>query len=173
MARQLAPVISADTTVLSLQNGVLACEVLGRHIPDRQLLGGAACISAFITEPGTITPHGQLQRIVFGEFDGTHSDRVGRLDATLRQAGVDSVVATTSNTVELDNTLSDHRLRFCDGPPMTCRPRRPTTWRTADDASWTGSAGTAPPPPTGSSSSAPANRVIAAALAPYVDGQAP
>lgn len=76
VARQLARSISADTVVLSLQNGVLARTILARHIPDRQLMGGSAYISAFITQPGTITHHGQLQRIAFGEFDGTDSDRL-------------------------------------------------------------------------------------------------
>jgi 2-dehydropantoate 2-reductase len=99
VARQLATSVSSSTTVLSLQNGVLARDILGRHIPDRQLLGGAAYISAFITEPGTITHHGELQRIVFGEFDGTDSDRMRRLDATLRQAGVDSVTSDDINVV--------------------------------------------------------------------------
>lgn len=93
VARQLGSMISADTAVLSLQNGVLARDVLGRHVPAQQLLGGAAYISAFVTQPGTITHHGELQRIVFGEFDGTDSDRVGRLDAALRGAGVDSVTS--------------------------------------------------------------------------------
>jgi 2-dehydropantoate 2-reductase len=99
VGRQLAAAISADTTVLSLQNGVLARDILGRYIPDRQLLGGAVYISAFITKPGTITHNGQLQRIAFGEFGGMHSDRVRRLDATLRRAGVDSLVAEDINIV--------------------------------------------------------------------------
>ena len=93
VARQVAASISSNTIVLSLQNGVVARDILGRHIPDGQLLGGAAYISAFITKPGTITHHGGLQRIVFGEFDGTDSDRVRGLDTTLRRAGVDSVTS--------------------------------------------------------------------------------
>lgn len=99
VARQLGSAIAPDTTVLSLQNGVLARDVLGRHVPDQQLLGGAAYISAFITEPGTITHHGELQRIVFGEFNARHTPRVRQLDDTLRRAGVDSLVADDINVV--------------------------------------------------------------------------
>jgi 2-dehydropantoate 2-reductase len=223
VARQLASAISADTTVLSLQNGVLARDILGSHIPDRQLLGGAAYISAFITEPGTITHHGQLQRIVFGEFDGTHSDRVRRLDATLRRAGVDSVTSNDINVVlwekftflvglsaitsvtrspigvartnpasralllelmtevttlgqrlgvHLDGALPADRLRFCDGLPyeMTSSMandlahgrRLELDWLSGYVAATSGRLGLP----------APASRVITAALAPFVNGQA-
>jgi 2-dehydropantoate 2-reductase len=94
VAAQLAPVISPDTVVLSLQNGVLARSVLSQHVPERQLMGGAAYISAFITEPGTITHHGALQRIVFGEFDGTDSERLRLIRSTLAGAGVDTVASS-------------------------------------------------------------------------------
>ena len=52
LARQVATSIPADTTVLSLQNGVVAREILGRHIPDRQLLGGAASSRPSSPSPG-------------------------------------------------------------------------------------------------------------------------
>lgn len=93
VAAQLAQAISPDTVVLSLQNGVLARSVLSRHVRDRQLMGGAAYISAFITKPATITHHGALQRIVFGEFDGTDSGRLRRIRSTLAGAGIDTVAS--------------------------------------------------------------------------------
>jgi len=224
VARRLASAVSADTTVLSLQNGVLARDVLSRHIPERQLLGGAAYISAFITEPGTITHHGQLQRIVFGEFDRTHSDRVARLDATLRQAGVDSVVADDINVVlwekftflvglsattaitrspigvvranlasralllelmtevtalgrrlgvRLDDTLPEERMRFCDGLPseMTSSMANDLAHGRRLELDWL--SGYVASTSDRLELSAPANRVIAAALAPHADGQTP
>jgi 2-dehydropantoate 2-reductase len=221
VAHQLAPAISADTTVLSLQNGVQAADILGRHMPGRQLLGGAAYISAFITEPGTITHHGQLQRIVFGEFEGTDSDRVRRLDTTLRQAGVDSVTskdintvlwdkftflvglsATTSITrspigvvrtnaasrelllelmtevttlgqrlgVRLDSSLPADRLRFCDGLPhdMTSSMANDLAHGRRLELDWL--SGHVASTSARLELPAPANRVITAALAPFVTG---
>lgn len=99
VAQQLAGVISPTTVVLSLQNGVLARTVLGRHVPERQLIGGSAYISAFITQPGTITHHGELQRVVFGEFNGTNSPRLHRIHTILQQARIDSVVSDTIDRV--------------------------------------------------------------------------
>ena len=223
VARRLAPAISADTSVLSLQNGVVARDVLGRHIPDRQLLGGAAYISAFITQSGTITHHGKLQRIVFGEFDRTHSDRVARLDATLRQAGIDSVVADDINVVlwekftflvglsattaitrspigvvranpasralllelmtevtklgqhlgaQLDDALPEDRLRFCDGLPqdMTSSMANDLAHGRRLELDWL--SGYVASTSDRLELSAPANRVITAALSPFLNGRA-
>jgi 2-dehydropantoate 2-reductase len=223
VARQLAAAISADTTVMSLQNGVVARDILSRHIPDRQLLGGAAYISAFITEPGTITLHGELQRIVFGEFDGTDSDRVRRLDATLSHAGVDSVTshdinvvlwekftflvglsATTSITrtpigvvrtnpasralllelmtevttlgqrlgIHLDNSRPADRLQFCDGLPydMTSSMANDLAHGRRLELDWL--SGHVAACSARLELAAPVNRVIAAALAPFVNDQA-
>lgn len=222
VARQLASAISPDTTVMSLQNGVLARDILGRHISDQHLLGGAAYISAFITEPGTITHHGQLQRIVFGEFDGTDSDRVRRLDATLRGAGVDSLIADDINVVlwekftflvglsattaiircpigvvrttpasralllelmtevtvlgqrlgvQLDNSLPDDRLEFCDGLPydMTSSMANDLASGRRLELDWL--SGYVAATSNRLELPAPANRVIAAALSPFVSGR--
>jgi 2-dehydropantoate 2-reductase len=221
VARQLGTAISPDTTVLSLQNGVLARDVLGRHIPDQQLLGGAAYISAFITEPGTITHHGQLQRIAFGEFDRSGSDRVRRLDATLRGAGIDSLLAedinvvlwekftflvglsaTTSITrspigvvrtnpasralllelmtevttlgqhlgVRLGSDLPADRLRFCDGLPydMTSSMANDLAHSRRLELDWL--SGYVAATSDRLELPAPSNRVITAALSPFVNG---
>jgi 2-dehydropantoate 2-reductase len=223
VARQFASAISPDTTVVSLQNGVMAREILGSHIPDRQLMGGAAYISAFITEPGTITHHGDLQRIVFGEFDGTDSDRVRQLDATLRQAGVDSLPcadinvvlwekytflvglsATTSITrspigvvrsnpasralllelmtevttlgqrlgVHLDSALPTDRLQFCDGLPhdMTSSMANDLAHGRRLELDWL--SGYVASTAARLELPAPANRVLTAALSPFVNGRA-
>jgi 2-dehydropantoate 2-reductase len=99
VARQLAGVIAPHTVVLSLQNGVVARSVLGRHLPDEQLIGGSAYVSAFITEPGTITHHGELQRIVIGEFDGADTRRLRDIHTSLSESGIDSHTSATITTV--------------------------------------------------------------------------
>jgi 2-dehydropantoate 2-reductase len=57
-------------------------------------MGGAASISVFIAEPGKITHHGALQRIVFGEFDGTDSEPLRHIPSTLAGAGIDTVASS-------------------------------------------------------------------------------
>jgi 2-dehydropantoate 2-reductase len=221
VARQLGSAVSPSTTVLSLQNGVLARDVLGRHVPDQQLLGGAAYISAFITEPGTITHHGELQRIVFGEFDATPSDRVRELDSSLRRAGVESVIADDINVllwekltflvglsattcitrspigvvranpasralllelmtevttlgqrlgVQLDASLPADRLRFCDGLPydMTSSMANDLAHGRPLELEWL--SGYVAETSSRLDLSAPANRLVTAALAPFVNG---
>lgn len=69
-AKQLDPVLSPHTIILSLQNGVENEEIIRRHIPRGRVYGGIAYISSRITAPGEITETGGLQRIVFGPMHG-------------------------------------------------------------------------------------------------------
>jgi 2-dehydropantoate 2-reductase len=89
----LAPVIGPDTAVVSLQNGVDNEDQLAAALGAEHVVGGAAFIFSTISEPGVVTHTGGPARIVFGERDNRRSDRVERLLAACREAGIGADIA--------------------------------------------------------------------------------
>ncbi|HVD23535.1 MAG TPA: 2-dehydropantoate 2-reductase [Lapillicoccus sp.] len=89
----LAPVMGPDTAVVSLQNGVDNEDQLAAALGAEHVVGGAAFIFSTITEPGVVTHTGGPARIVFGERDNRRSDRVERLLAACREAGIGADIA--------------------------------------------------------------------------------
>ena len=83
----LAPLIGADTVVIPLQNGVESVDTLAATIARRHLAGGTAYIQASIAEPGVVR-HIALDRIIFGELDGTRSARLERFFNACNEAGL-------------------------------------------------------------------------------------
>ena len=83
----LPPLIGPDTVVIPLQNGVVSVERLSQVVEPPHLAGGTAYIQASIAEPGVIR-HVALDRIIFGELDGTRSARLERLLEACQAAGV-------------------------------------------------------------------------------------
>ncbi|SDF16840.1 ketopantoate reductase family protein [Thalassobaculum litoreum] len=83
----LMPVVGPETMVVTLQNGVDG--------PDRlaSVLGGAAYVSALIAEPGVVRYTSDMSKIVFGELDGTQSERARRLADACIAAGFSAEVS--------------------------------------------------------------------------------
>jgi 2-dehydropantoate 2-reductase len=92
-ARAARPLLGPDTAVVSLQNGVRRDETLRATLGAAHVLGGVSYISAFIESPGVIRQVGAMQKIVFGEYDGTRSPRALALLAALEKAGIDAVLS--------------------------------------------------------------------------------
>ena len=84
----LRPMVSEDTTVLALQNGVEAHEELAQAVGSEAVLLGAAYIEAQIESPGVIRQRGEIMRIVFGEADGQRTPRAERILDTLQAVGI-------------------------------------------------------------------------------------
>lgn len=93
-AKQVAPMVSPDTAVLSLQNGVIKDEIMRRVFGDNAVMGGVCYVATHISKPGTIHQTGTMQRIVVGEYDGSVSKRVKDLHAALVQSGVTAELST-------------------------------------------------------------------------------
>lgn len=74
-ANNLGPLIGDDTAVISLQNGVDNEEKLVEKVGDEHVMGGIAYIFSTIAEPGVIEHTGGPAKIIFGELDGTRSER--------------------------------------------------------------------------------------------------
>ncbi len=94
---QIRPIVGPQTAVIPLQNGIDASARLAPILGEGAVMGGVAQVSAAIAEPGVIRQTGTLQRLVFGERDGSSSPRGERFLALCRKAGFD---ATLTNDIE-------------------------------------------------------------------------
>ena len=89
-AALLDPLLKPATAVVSLQNGVDNEEKIAAQIGAEHVVGGASFILANIAGPGIVERVGSVQRILFGELDGSRSDRGNDLLAAFRAAGIDA-----------------------------------------------------------------------------------
>ena len=107
LAPQLALLIGPETTVVSTQNGLpwwyfqlgagehtgltLECVdpggVIGKAIDPARVLGSIVYLGTEVVEPGVIR-HTEGNRISLGEPDGTRSERLKAIAASLIQAGL-------------------------------------------------------------------------------------
>jgi 2-dehydropantoate 2-reductase len=101
-AAVLGPLLRPETGVVSLQNGVDNEEKIAARIGPEHVLGGASFILAHIVEPGVVEQVHSVQRIIFGELDGSRTERVARLLAEFREAEIDSEIADDIRVVLWD-----------------------------------------------------------------------
>ncbi len=87
-AQAILPVVGRQTAVLSLQNGVDAFERIGKVVGAEHVIGGATWISSAVEAPGIVKQVSQFRRIVFGELDGTPSERIQNIQKVLENIGV-------------------------------------------------------------------------------------
>ncbi|MFW9888723.1 MAG: ketopantoate reductase family protein [Candidatus Thorarchaeota archaeon] len=92
-ARKVKPLVSKDTTAISLQNGVEKEEILGSILGADHVMGGLCTLSAYIEAPGIIKHEG-LERLVFGEIDGRESDRAEQILEVFKSAGINASLST-------------------------------------------------------------------------------
>jgi 2-dehydropantoate 2-reductase len=88
-AEQIRPLLAPETAVVSFQNGVVKDEILRKVLGPEHVLGGVCYIAATIAEPGLIRHSGTLQKLVFGEYDGTLSPRVEAFRDACAGSGID------------------------------------------------------------------------------------
>jgi len=119
-AALLDPLLKPATAVVSLQNGVDNEENIAARIGAEHVLGGASFILAQVAEPGVVERTGTLQRIVFGELDGSGSDRADALLAACREAGIDARV-----TDDIRRVLWDKYAFLCALAGLTAVTRIP------------------------------------------------
>jgi 2-dehydropantoate 2-reductase len=89
-ARSLLPIMQPGTGIISFQNGVTKDDMLRPIFGDRALMGGVAYVGTSIGRPGVIAQTGPLQRLVFGEYDGSRSRRAEELLAACKRGGIDA-----------------------------------------------------------------------------------
>jgi 2-dehydropantoate 2-reductase len=90
----IAPVVGSETTVISFQNGVQKDEVLRRILGEKCVVGGIAYINSRIARPGVISHIGKMQKLVFGEYDGSRSQRAVALHEACVKSSIDAEIST-------------------------------------------------------------------------------
>jgi 2-dehydropantoate 2-reductase len=85
----LDPLVDEDTCVISLQNGVRNERTLAEAVGEDRVLGGLCYILSTIKEPGVVEHTGGPARIVFGELDGSVTERAERFRDRCEAAGID------------------------------------------------------------------------------------
>ena len=72
---QIRPLVGAQTAIVSFQNGVLKDQALRAAYGAGPVMGGVGYVATTIDRPGVIRQTGPMQRLLFGEFDGSRSTR--------------------------------------------------------------------------------------------------
>ena len=72
---QIRPLVGTHTTIVSFQNGVLKDQAVQAAYGAAAVMGGVGYVATTIDAPGVIRQTGPMQRLLFGEFDGSRSSR--------------------------------------------------------------------------------------------------
>jgi 2-dehydropantoate 2-reductase len=91
---QIRPMVGPHTAVISFQNGVLKDRYLRAAFDERQLMGGVGYVATTIGAAGVIRQTGTMQRLLFGEFDGSRSQRGEALLAACLAGGINAELSS-------------------------------------------------------------------------------
>ena len=122
-ARAMRPMVGPETAVLSLQNGVTKDEILQQAFGEAAVMGGVGYVATRIARPGVIEQTGAIQRLVFGEYDGSRSERAEALLKFALAAGIDAQLST-----DIRRSLWE-KFVFLVGLSATTTSMRTTIWR--------------------------------------------
>jgi 2-dehydropantoate 2-reductase len=86
VARSLAPLVGLETSIIPLQNGLEAPDLLGQALGQEHVLGGLCKIFAAAAGPASVEHMGLQPSIEFGERNGSKSKRVERIRTAFQAA---------------------------------------------------------------------------------------
>jgi 2-dehydropantoate 2-reductase len=89
-----APAVGPATTIIPILNGMKHIDILGARFGQEKVVGGVCKIGVTLDEQGRIVHFNETHVLGYGELNGTVSDRIGRADGFLRDAGFDAQLST-------------------------------------------------------------------------------
>jgi 2-dehydropantoate 2-reductase len=97
IAPELKNVITKDSVIIPLQNGVAANDELKEYIDGKNILVGLCRIMSKIESPGVINHFGIEPFIMFGEIDNSKTERVLIIKKVLDNSGIKSRIPVDVN----------------------------------------------------------------------------
>ncbi|WP_100372798.1 ketopantoate reductase family protein [Bacillus sp. FJAT-45037] len=74
------PFLHEKTVVIPMLNGFAHLNILKQAFRQDKILGGLCFIESTVTEEGLIQQTSKVHQFMFGEFDGTYSERVQKIE---------------------------------------------------------------------------------------------
>ena len=105
VAPRLRPLLGPATVVVPMENGVEAAGELAAALGPGPVAGGLCHVLAWIERPGSVKHAGFGPRVTLGELPGGGSERLDRLAAAMRQAGMEAAVVEDISTALWDKFL--------------------------------------------------------------------
>jgi 2-dehydropantoate 2-reductase len=92
---QIRPIVTADTRVITLQNGVDSVERLQPILGPDVVVGGSAYIASVLASPGVIAHTSDFAQMRCGRVDGRPDEKLAAFAAAAKEAGVDIALTDT------------------------------------------------------------------------------
>ncbi len=86
------PLLDDRTAVLTLQNGIDAPEIVASRLGAHHAMPGLIRIISYLIEPGLVRDDGFSPQIMFGELDGSASERTEAVIEAMSSAGIEAMV---------------------------------------------------------------------------------
>lgn len=99
-AKQLRPLVTSRTRVITLQNGVDSVDRLAPILGDAAVIGGSTYVVTVIAEPGVIRHSSPFARVRCGRLDGKPDRVLAGYVEQIRAAGIE-IVLTDQMRMEL------------------------------------------------------------------------
>jgi 2-dehydropantoate 2-reductase len=90
-ASMMKPLLGRTTTIVPLQNGVDAHDVLISSLGSRYVVGGLTRMVSMIEAPGIIQQRSRICEVYVGELDKTRSERCQRIVDAWLEGGIQAV----------------------------------------------------------------------------------
>lgn len=94
----MAPLVGPETTILCLQNGVDSYVDLANRFGQEQVIPGCVYIEAGTDGPGVVRQAGDVVRVVFGEIDGSLSQRGKAIEEGFLSSGIPAELTSDVRT---------------------------------------------------------------------------
>jgi 2-dehydropantoate 2-reductase len=116
----MAPAVGPQTMIVPLLNGMRHLDALAARFAKNNLLGGLCFISVDRDAQGSIVHYNNTDTLMLGELDGSTSERVKSLMATLMDAGFDARFST-----DIRQEMWEKWVFIAAAAGMTCLMRSP------------------------------------------------
>jgi 2-dehydropantoate 2-reductase len=93
IAQKIKPVVTENTIVIPLQNGVSAVPELKQHLSETNIISGLCFIISKIESPGIINHFGIEPSIVFGEINILKTERLNKIKEVFDKSGIKSKIS--------------------------------------------------------------------------------